>query len=348
MSRRYAVTTLIVLLTAIVGLVGTANNAGAAPRTVPGPPSEGTKVILGDTSSDGPAITTLYAPATLLAWTGTDPNHSLNIMASDDGLQYNYKYTLSDTSLWRPAVAFIDSGRGAPYGTIVLAWTGNDPNHTLNIEFIKTPDFTVTKKITFWGETSFTAPALATINGDVNSDIYLSWAGTDSAHTLNVMHLSTNSEQRDKSTLWGWSSISRPNLAIDHAPNSNSALILSWTGTNNRIYFANSADKLHWNMPSNSPLSIQTAWAPAMMSSVAPAYWLAWTGNGTSATHDLNVHYTQTYPSWSDVSMLTTLDESAFSSPALAYNGDGDTHQMLIAWTGTDYYHHLNVAVITI
>jgi hypothetical protein len=348
MSRRQVVTTLIVLLTAIVGLIGTAINADAAPRITSGPPREATKVILGDTSIDGPAITSLYAPATLLAWTGDDPDHHLNIIASNDGLRYNYKYTLSDTSLWRPAVAFIDSGRGAPYGTIVLAWTGTDPNHTLNVEFIKTPDFTVTKKIIFWGETSFTAPALATVNGDINSDIFLSWAGTDSAHTVNVMRLSTNSDQTNKTTLWGWSSISRPNLATDHAPNSTNALILSWTGTNNRIYFANSADKIHWTMPDNSPLSQQTAWAPTMMSSVSPDYWLAWAGNGTSSTGNLNVQYTQSYPTWNDANSSASLDETAISSPALIYNGDGDTREVLLAWTGTDYYHHLNVAVITI
>lgn len=180
--------TLIVVLVAVVSLTGMANLAYASPQATYGTPNEGTKLVLGDTSIDGPAIMRTYQPATVLAWTGTDTYHHLNVMTSSDGLHYGNKNILSDTSLWRPAVAFIDSGRGAPYGTIVLAWTGTDTNHTINVEFIRMPDFSIVSKTTLWGETSFTAPALATINGDINSDVYLSWSGTDPSHTLNVFH----------------------------------------------------------------------------------------------------------------------------------------------------------------
>ena len=96
------------------------------------------------------------------------------------------KHILPETSLWRPGVAFDQAGRGAPYGQIAVAWTGTDSAHTLNVEYIATPDFTVTKKFTFWGETSFTAPSVAFIN----DDLYLAWAGTDRAHTLNTLHIS--------------------------------------------------------------------------------------------------------------------------------------------------------------
>lgn len=350
MFWRRLVGTFVILLTAIVSLVAATDVAHAAPQTSFGTPKEGTKVVLNDTSIDGPALATTYAPATVMAWTGTDANHHLNVMTSNDGLHYANKHILPELSFWRPAVAFIDTGRGAPYGTIVLAWTGTDPEHTLNVEFIKTPDFTVTRKIIFWGETSFTAPALATINGDVNSDIFLSWAGTDNAHTVNVMHLMSNSDQTDKQTFWGWKSLSRPNLSTDPS-STGTGLILSWTGPNNRIYFANSADKVNWNMSDSSPLSRQTQWAPTMIGFYAtalPAHWLAWAGNGTSATGNVNVQYTQNYPNWSDANSTASLDETAISSPALIYNGDGSTRQVLIGWAGTDYYNHLNIAVITV
>lgn len=342
-----------VVFTAVMCLMlGTTNFAHAAPKVTYGKPTEGSKVILDELSIDGPAIAVTYSPQTIIAWTGTDPNHLLNIMTSSDGLHYSNKHILPENSLWRPAVAYIDSGRGAPYGTIVLAWTGTDPNHTLNVEFISTPDFNVTRKITFWGENSFTAPALATINGDIRSDIYLSWAGTDPGHTVNVMHLSTDSDQTDKTILWGWNSLSRPNLSTDPSVSASNALILSWTGTNHRIYFATSTDKIHWNMPNTSPLSIQTDWAPSMIgiatTSQPGLHWLAWAGNGTSPTGNINLQYTQHYPTWSDANATTSLDESAISSLALAVYGDGPTHDVLIAWTGTDNYHHLNVAVITI
>ena len=233
-----------------------------APRLAPR--KEGTKVTLADTSIDGPAIMRTYSPATVLAWTGTDAGRHINLMTSGDGLHYGNKITLPEMSLWRPAIAFIDTGRGDPYYTILLAWTGTDSAHTLNLEFISMPGYHVAQKITFWGETSFTAPALASINGDVNSDIFLAWAGTDTAHTLNVIHRSTLPPvAQDKHTLWGWSSISRPNLSRDASPSNPYGLILSWTGTTNRISFANSTDMVHWSMPSTSPLTYKSAWAPA-------------------------------------------------------------------------------------
>jgi len=340
----------IALLTAFVALVGMTGVAHASPQTSFGQPTEGTKVILDDTSIDGPAIAVTYAPTTALAWTGTDTDLHLNIMTSSDGLHYLNKHILPETSLWRPALAFVDSGRGAPYGTLVIAWTGTDPNHTLNVEFIKTPDFTITRKVTLWGESSFTAPALATVNGDISSDIYLSWAGTDPHHTVNVMHLSTNSDTTTKTIKWGWNSVSRPNLSTDPSA-SGTGLILAWTGPNNQIYFANSTDRVTWTMPATSPLSRQTQWAPTIIAfnaTALPTHWLAWAGNGTSPTGNLNVQYTQSYPGWGDANSSGSLDETAISSPALAYNGNGTTRQLLFGWTGTDDYNHLNVAIITV
>jgi hypothetical protein len=313
-----------------------------------GPPAEGAKVTLDDTSIDGPAIAATYAPATVLAWTGTDAAHHLNLLTSQDGLHYANKRILPETSLWRPAVAFIDSGRGAPYGTIVLAWTGTDQAHTLNLEFIATPDFSVKEKITFWGETSFTAPALATINGDVNSDVYLAWAGTDGAHTLNVLHHTTIDEQNAKQTLWGWSSVSRPNISHDQSAGSTIALILAWTGTDNHLAFATSADRTHWAAAGTSPLGQRSAWAPSLIAFYAtnmPTHWLAWTGSGTRATRALSVQYTESFPDWTDVNCQTTLDEAAISGPELAYVGVTD--QVLLMWTGTDAAHRLNLAVVS-
>jgi hypothetical protein len=346
-----SLTTLVVLLTAMVMLLGMTDIAQAAPSAL-GVPKLTAKVILADTSIDGPAIMTTYAPATVLAWTGTDAAHHLNIMTSSDGLHYGNKHILPETSLWRPAVAFIDTGRGAPYGTIVLAWTGTDSHHTLNVEFIQMPEFKVVSKTIFWGEWSFTAPALATVNGDVNSDVYLAWAGANSAHTLNIMRMTTRLPlSGDKHILWGWNSISRPNLARDLTSDSKGDVILSWTGFNNRLYFAYLAsDKVHWTMPGSSPLGQQSAWAPSMIgtdSTVPPLHWLAWTGSGTPSTRLINVQYTTHYPNWGDVNSKATLGETAISSPALAYNGHGSSLKVLIAWTGTDLHHHLNVAVVS-
>ncbi len=356
---------LAVVLTVMVcfwGITSVAQAAPKAPSPARGlhtpaatfsPPKEGAKVTLGETSIDGPAITATYAPATALAWAGTDAAHHLNLLTSTDGLHYSHKLVLPESSSWRPALAFIDSGRGAPYGTIVLAWTGMDPVHTLNLEFISTPDFVVREKITYWGETSFTAPAVATINGDVNSDVYLALAGNDSAHSLNVIHHTTAAPETNKKvTLWGWSSISRPTISHDQSPDSNIALLLAWTGVNNHLYFAQTLTTAatQWTMPSTSPLAQQSAWAPSLIAFYAtnmPTYWLAWTGSGTASTHQISVEYTQHYPSWSDANATTVLNEAAMSSPQLAFNAFGSTNrQVLLAWTGMDPTHRLNVAVV--
>lgn len=361
--RRLA-TTLVILLTAVgLGLGTNLSSVSAHTLQAPlssqaafGPPKEGTKATLGDMSIDGPAIAPMgQNPAYVLAWTGTDTAHHLNVMTSNDGLHYGNKHILPELSLWRPAVAFISSARGDPYGTIVLAWMGMDSGHTLNVEYISVPGFTVTKKITFWGENSFTAPALATISGDVNTDVYLSWTGTDFSHTLNVLHLATASAAQDKHILWGWSSGSRPNLVVDTTSNTSTMLILSWMGVNNHLTFANGAysaekaNNVKWTMPSASPLSLQSAWAPSMIgvsSTSLPTHWLAWTGFGTTGTHSLSVLYTQHYPAWSDTNASVTLGEWAISSPELAFNQTISAKQLLLAWTGTDAAHHLNVAQI--
>lgn len=335
---------LVVLLTTVVSLAGVTNLAQASPSATFSPPKEGAKVTLGDTSIDGPAISATYAPATVLAWTGTDTAHHLNVLTSSDGLHYGNRHILPETSLWRPAVAFIDSGRGSPYGTIVIAWTGVDPAHTLNVEFIATPAFTVKEKIAYWGETSFTAPALATVNGDINSDVYLAWSGNDGAHSLNVIHHTTNPETNHKVTLWGWTSISRPDLHHDLSTVS-SSLILAWTKADNHMAFATSTNGQNWGR--QLTMSQQSAWAPSMIGFFAtdmPNHWLAWTGSGSTSTRSIHVAYTQHFPSWSDIGATVALNEAAISSPELTY--DGISRQVLLAWTGVDPAHRLNVAVV--
>ncbi len=356
-SRRLAIL-FITLLALLVGMGITATagwpgaTAWAAAQQPQSVPRIGSKIVLGETSIDGPALATTYAPQTVIAWAGTDALHHLNVMVSAPQNATSYstaqKIVLGETSLWRPAVAFIDTGRGAPYGTIVLAWTGTDPDHTLNMAFIATPALTVTSKVTFWGETSFTAPAVTTINGDINSDIYLGWTGTDPAHTLNILHRTTNPVQNTKTTLWGWTSISRPNLATDLSAGNSARVLMGWTEANHQLYFATSNNGAQWNRPTTSPLAAQSAWAPSIVGFRAPSgpmYWVAWTGNGTSTTRALNVQFTTHYPNWNDPLSSTTLGEYAISGPALAQFDSGSA--VIIGWAGTDPLHHLNVAVIT-
>ena len=73
-----------------------------------------------------------------------------------------------------------------------------------------------------------------------------------------------------------------------------------------------------------------------------PTHWLAWTGTGRDTAHHLNVQYTESFPNWPTDNSKTTFGETDLGAPALGYIGQ--LRHMLVAWTGTDSAHHLNVA----
>jgi len=319
-------------------------STSTATQALFGPPTQGTKVVLSETSIDGPGLWTnaVTTPKAILAWTGTDTTHRLNLLTSNDGLHYANKHTLPETSLWRPGIAFDQAGRGVPYGQIAVAWTGTDSAHTLNVAYIATPDFTVTKKFTFWGETSFTAPSVAFIN----DDLYLAWAGTDRAHTLNTLHISRTLEVQEKHTFWGWTTISRPDLSFDAAT---SQLLLAWTRTDTRIAFAQRDNTGSWTMPPSSPLVPFTPFAPSMIglnTSATPNHWVAWHGQGEFTLRRIFVQYTTAFPVWENSGMGSVLGEWAIAGPELGYVGV--TRQVLVSWTGIDTQHHVNVAVVSV
>jgi hypothetical protein len=348
-APRFAIVLTVVALFAVcIGLAGTPGTARAASQSSTrasfGPPTEGTKVVLAETSIDGPGFWTNAGatPKAILAWTGTDKAHHLNLFTSNDGLHYANKHTLAEMSLWRPGVAFDQGGRGALSGQIAVAWTGTDSAHTLNVEYIAMPDFTVTKKFTFWGETSFTAPAVAFIN----DDLYLAWAGTDRAHTLNTLHISRTLEVQEKHTFWGWTTISRPDLSHDFAT---SQLLMAWTRTDNAIAFAQRDNSGAWKMPPGSPLNSGSNFAPSMIgldASAMPNHWVAWNGVGEFTSRRIFLQYTTAFPTWQDSGMASVLGEWAISGPELGYVGVA--RQVLVSWTGIDNQHHLNVAVVTV
>lgn len=319
--------------------------AHASPTVVFGPPTEGTKVILDDTSIDGAGLWTSPTGSTraIIAWTGTDAQHHLNYMISGDGLHYANKHTLSFTSLWRPAIALNLSGRGEPYGNIILVWTGESAPHALNVAYISTPEYQVVRTFTLGEDTSFTAPAVTVLNDTV----YVAFAGNDANHSLNIRTIDRAGFIGPKVTLWQYGSISRPDLSYDWATN---AFLLAWTGSNQRLYFAESPlDIGHFAVPPNNRLVEWSAWAPSMAGLRAanmPLHWVAWTGAMRDTAHHVNVQYTESYPNWENVNSKSTLRETAIAGPELGYVGVN--RQVVVTWTGTDTAHHLNVAIISV
>jgi hypothetical protein len=326
---------------------------------------EGGKEVLPETSIDGPAFSSLsdYVPssqtfppgtfpATVIAWTGTDTSHSLNVIESGDGITYTKnKITLQEFSDARPAVLLYNNnhiGTLAP-NLVVLAWTGTDPNHSLNVLF----DVYGARQMVTLGENSFYSPALAYYKGQ----IWLAWTGTDPNHSLNVMAMGIDGVTPGQKTILsgpGVSSIRSPSLREDMRDN---LLLLTWSMRTSLPYIdlAQSADGVNWT-PSFTPPPPQTSMAapdvlsvPGTLPAGVPTYYWSWAG--TDVSHSLNLAFTSTLASWP--APIVTLNEQAFGSPAIGYSNKLGLAQngnvmILIAWAGTDSAHHLNIAILTI
>lgn len=314
--------------------VKAATTTKAAPA-ITGPFKQIIKTVLSDTSIDGPALAGVTTGQTraAIAWTGTDTARHLNVMISDTGFSFYSKRILGDTSPYRPALTLM------PNNKVVIAWVGTNSAHTLNVlyDIYGTP-----RKLTLWGETSAMAPALTYENGL----LYLSWTGVNTARSLNILPIiigATSLSAGAKVTLRQFSSGASPSLSpgLNHA-----GLILSWSQAGTSVVsFATSADGKTWPATA-STLPETTASTPYMASFVAsnmPQTYLAWTG--TNSAHSLNLRYTSSYPSWPASGAKSTLNDMGYGPPQLAYIGGPQA--VLLAWTGTDATHHLNLAVMT-
>ena len=141
-------------------------------------------------------------------------------------------------------------------------------------------------------------------------------------------------------------SVSSPSLTVDPGTN---RLLLSWSVTSpvDRIQFAVSDFGTSWQTPVSTALDETITAAPSLLgvaSGGLPPYVLSWTG--TDVANPLNVRYTNGYPQWPLDDTKTILPETALGAPALGHL-DGST-AMLVAWSGTDAAHHLNVAALAV
>lgn len=329
---------------------------GAASVAAYGVPHEASKVILPETSLDGPALWTQRGPSApvgpmaVLAWTGMDGR--LNFMYSNDGVSFFGKTTLNETSFVRPAVVR-GSGEGASVAPVALAWTGTDAGHHLNVRYA-VPGSTP-MKLTLWHDNSFTAPALEWLTlTDTNKILLLAWAGTDAGHALNILPVSITSQglvPGTKTTLSTFHSLGQPALIHEFpVPLTGTQLFLSWSDmTSHRIAWATSPDGKAWT---RQPTFFETSGAgPSMMGLIEqlahlPPYWLGWTG--TDAAHHVNVLYALNLSQWTTNFVKATLPETAVGGTVVGFVLSPPDQQMLVAWTGTDAAHHLNVARVSV
>lgn len=299
--------------------------------------AEITNVTLGDTSIDGPGLWTSSSGTvrSVLAWTGTDPAHHLNVMTSAIGTLYGNKVILPDTSVGRPAVT------RTPSGKVAIAWTGTDAANTLNVMY---DVYGARTKLIFWGDNSTHSPALVAIN---DATLALAWTGTNSGQSLNLytVNVGATVTKGTKTTLWSYSSASAPNLSYE---SSRSEYLLSWSAaSNSRVAFSTSSDAKSWSSPTT--IAEWSYAAPSLLGIVGdyygmPQHYVAWAGTDTNRS--FNFQYTTAFPSWPNpTTTKVTLADSVWGAPALGFiSGPG---LVLAAWTSTDTLHHLNVAVLT-
>ena len=336
------------------------------PPTVPAAPVELAKVILPENSPTGPALWTIEGPPSsstynaVLAWTGTDPAHHVNVRTSADGQHFGATLTLDETAISRPAVTVTALSTSFPR-ILVLAWTGTDPRHSLNVLF---DVFNVTghRSKTTLVDTSIAGPALATNRFLAGENFQLAWTGTNTLHSLNVLELDevcTHPSPPPCGDVIGLSlgpkrtllpgiltSLAGPELAADLFADQ-SKVLLTWAE------FPNTQLGLVDVTPGVSPPlfvfnSFQTTFArPDLLALVtlqnpSPTEHFWWTWAGTDPRHSLNLMDTADFKSWPGP--VTTFAETATGGPVLG--SVGVANRLLLAWTGTDPAHLLNVAVL--
>ena len=347
----------VILVGASVGAGGEAGSRAvqAAPATQTAAtvaaynvPHEASKVTLPEMSADGPALWTQRGPSApvgpqaVLAWTGLDSR--LNYEFTNDGFSFFGKTTLSETSFVRPAVVR-GTGEGGFVAPVALAWTGVDAGHHLNVLY-DVPGATP-MKLTLRQDSSFTSPALDWLN---DHTLLLAWAGMDPSHSLNTIPVSVTDRGLSagtKSTFRAFHSVGQPSLTHEvPVPLNGPQMLLGWSDLpSQRIAWATSTNGTTWTQ---QPSFVETSGAaPSMMGVIEqlnhiPPYWLGWTG--IDAAHHVNVLYASTLSQWTTNFAKAKLPETAVGGTVVGFVLSPPDQQILVAWTGTDAAHHLNVA----
>jgi len=330
---------------ALLVLAALAVTVAASTAAIPTVHAAGTttikKVILAETSIAPPALWT-PDPATsgnaavkaVLAWAGTDSAHRLNVATSADGLSYGNKITLSETSNAKPAVVATLRSDGR-LGPVLLAWTGADGRLNLLWDV-----YGSRKKVTL-GETSISSPGLVA-TGPASFD--LAWTGSDAGHTLNVRRYGLSSDLKPESAkmiLTPFHSDNAPTLAV-----AVESVYLSFSDrASHRISTAQDMIAIPPEWRLTNPTEPQTSFSPPSLRAVGassqPLAYLyrAWTG--ADRLRSLNIQRSTGSPSWN--SAVATLNEYCLGGPSLG-QVRSDVNRIIVAWTGTDTAHHLNVA----
>jgi hypothetical protein len=221
---------------------------------------------------------------------------------------------------------------------VVLAWAGSNSNHSLNIMY----DVYGAKQKLILPYSSQHTPSLAYFAGQV----WMAWTGTDSNHTLKVIALGPKGlTPAAPVSLSSDHSNAAPDLVADPLDNE---MLLSWQmSSTSQLDFVQSTDGTTWKAGLPSPSSQISASTPSMMvidpaPASMPAYYWSWTSSNSSKS--LNIVSSSSLSTWPKTS--TVLAEAGIDSLSLGYVGQ--LNQILVAWTGTNSAHNLNIAILPI
>jgi len=271
------------------------------------------KATLGDTSTNGPALTT-RSNQILLGWTGTG-NLRLNFMSSNDGLTFSNKVTLGDVSPASVALTVFQN-------RFVVAWIGVG-NNQLNI-MQSNNGMSWSNKVTL-GDTSESAPSLAVLG----SQLFIAWRGVGN-NRLNVMRSTDGIHWGGKVTL-GDTTTSGPTLAT-----LGTRLLLGWRGVgNNQLNVMQSTNGSSFT--NKVTLGETTVQKPQLSISGSRAF-LTWQGVGNQF---LNVLASSNGINWGS---KFTSNETCIGGPVITPLGN----RLVWGWTGTDTNHRLNTMLFNV
>ena len=236
-------------------------------------------------SAFAPALA-VYQNTLWMAWTGTDSNHTLNIAAVNP---FTGATSLSleafvvgnhDASSQAPALAVAEVNG---LQQLVIAWTGTDSSHHLNVASSVNvdPSSTWSSTITL-GQLASSGPSLANWNGN----LYIGWAGTDSNHSLNFAMAAANS------LVFGGAQQVRLGNIIVGSPNGPSLtptanLNYGWRGAGNEITIAFYNNTASPAVPAAVGITgITTGFSPALFT-VNGALWIGWIDSNNNLDAEL-------------------------------------------------------------
>jgi len=271
----------------ILGLAWTGTNPGhnlnimtSNVLGVNGLPSFNPKMILGDSSSDAPAIAfaagqNFGGTKLFMAWKANDSGNNIFISSSAISSSGTVKgFTPSErlpqTTIAAPALAFA-------FGKLFIAWVGTNWRNNINI--MSTSDGITFSNVITLNEWSGVAPALSVLNpGLSNEKLVVLWRGYDDARNLYMLESTDN----DNGNSFNGHRVDLTTESSHYAPSLlqvSSELILAWNSNDpgNNLFLKSSNSDIRDFHIDSTRYEDQSEYSFPMVSSMGKSF-IGWTG----------------------------------------------------------------------